>query len=399
MLRQAVVLVGGLGTRLGELTESTPKPMLPVGEVPFLDILLRNIARHGISEVVLLSRHRADVIREHYARSPLLGLKIIICEEKSPAGTAGALRDAATMLDDVFLLTNGDSLFDFNYLALHQGFDPETTDFSIALSEVADVSRYGQVTLGANERVVGYAEKSGFPGQPGLISGGVYIVSRRIIDEIGPGLTSLETDVVPSLVARGRVTGRTFKGYFIDIGLPESYAQAQLEIPARKRRPAVFLDRDGTINLDRGYTHKPDDLVFLPHVPEAIRTINDAGWLVIVISNQAGVARGYYGTEQVNLFHAEINARLQAFGAHIDAFYFCPHHPEGVVQGLARDCDCRKPGTALFDQASHDWAIDLGRSAMVGDKSSDILAARNFGLKGFRTSGNDLNELIKRILD
>lgn len=398
MLRQAVVLVGGLGTRLGELTASTPKPMLPVGDEPFLDILLRNIARHGIIEVLLLSRHRADVIRAHYARNPLPGLKMTILEEQSPAGTAGALREAAALLDDVFLLTNGDSLFDLNYLALHQGFDPATTDFSIALSEVPDVSRYGQVTLGAGERVVGYAEKNGCPGQPGLISGGVYIVSRRIIDEIGLGMVSLESDVVPGLVARGRVKGRTFKGYFIDIGLPESYVQAQRELPAWERRPAVFLDRDGTLNRDKGYTHKLEDLAFLPHVPEAIRASNDAGRLVIVISNQAGIARGYYGAEQVELFHAEMNARLQAFGAHIDAFYFCPHHPEGVVQDLARTCDCRKPGTALFEQACSDWKIDLARSKMVGDKDIDILAARNFGIAGIRTTGNDMNQLIKRIL-
>jgi D,D-heptose 1,7-bisphosphate phosphatase len=397
MLRQAVVLVGGLGTRLGELTARTPKPMLPVGNVPFLDILLKNIARHGITDVLLLSQHRADVIRAHYARNPLPGVKVTVCEEQGPAGTAGALREAAALLDDVFLLTNGDSLFDLNYLALHQGFDPSTTDFSIALCEVPDVSRYGQVTLGTDERVVGYAEKN-TSDQPGLISGGVYIVSRRILDEIGSGMVSLETEVVPRLVARGRVTGRAFKGYFIDIGLPESYAQAQVEIPAWDLRPVVFLDRDGTINRDDGYTHRPEDLVFLPHVPEAIRAMNDAGRLVIVISNQAGIARGYYGPEQVDLFHEAINAKLQPFGAHIDAFYYCPHHPEGVVPELTRNCNCRKPGTALFEQACSQWSVDLGRSVMVGDMESDMLAAQNYGLTGIRTTGRDMNELIKRIL-
>lgn len=398
MLRQAVVLVGGIGSRLGDLTAATPKPMLHVGGEPFLDILLRNIARYGISEVVLLSRHKADVIRSHYAENPLPGLRITICEEQSPAGTAGALREFAHVLDDTFLLTNGDSLFDFNYLALHQALDPVTTDFSIALCEVEDISRYGQVTLGTGERVKGYAEKNGLPRQSGLISGGVYIVSRRIVDDIGPGMVSLETEVVPGLVERGRVSGKQFKGYFIDIGLPESYAQAQVEIPAWETRPAVFLDRDGTINRDDGYTHKPEDLSLLPHVAEAIRAINESGRLVIVISNQAGIARGFYSAEQVDLFHAELNATLQSFGAHIDAFYYCPHHPEGVVQDLGVTCDCRKPGTALFDMAYRDWKIDLGKSVMIGDKESDILAAQNYGLKGFRTTGNDMDTLVKRIL-
>jgi D-glycero-D-manno-heptose 1,7-bisphosphate phosphatase len=372
--------------------------MLNVGGEPFLDVLLRNIARYGIIDVLLLSRHKAEVIRSHYASNPLPGLRITICEEREPAGTAGALREFASLLDDTFLLTNGDSLFDVNYLALHNEFDSATIDCSIALCEVQDVSRYGQVTLGPGERVKGYSEKNGIPGRPGLISGGVYVMSRRIVDEIGPGMISLETSILPSLVERGRVSGKPFNGYFIDIGLPESYVRAQIEVPEWEKRPAVFLDRDGTVNHDEGYTHRPEDLVFLPHVPEAIRAINDTGRLVIVVSNQAGIARGFYGAEQVDLFHAEMNARLQSFGAHIDAFYYCPHHPEAVVWELARNCACRKPGTGLFDLACADWKIDLGRSVMIGDKESDILAAQNYGLRGFRTNGSDMNILMREIL-
>lgn len=398
MLRQAVVLVGGLGTRLGELTARTPKPMLPVGGAPFLDILLRNLGRHGVREAVLLSRHQAGVIREHYETNPVQGLSIVICEEAAPAGTGGALREFSDRLDDVFLLANGDSLFDFNYLVLHQDFCAAETDMAIALCEVPDVSRYGQVKLNPQGRVIRYAEKTGLPGEAGLISGGVYVVSRSIVDRIGPGMVSLETDVIPGLVADGRVSGQVFAGYFIDIGLPESYAQAQLELPLRQTRPAVFMDRDGTINKDAGYTHLTSELEFLPHVPEAIRAFNDAGQLVIVISNQAGIARGYFTAEQVDLFHAEMNRRLQAFGAHIDAFYFCPHHPEGSVAELTITCECRKPGTALFHQACTEWPIDRKRSVMIGDKQIDMEAARLFGIPGLLTRGNDMNLLAEKAI-
>lgn len=398
MLRQAVVLVGGLGTRLGELTASTPKPMLPIGDEPFLDILLRNLARHGLTEALLLSRHQAGVIREHYERHPIAGMTIDICEEAAPAGTAGALRECADRLDDVFLLTNGDSLFDVNYLALHRFFRTADVDLAIALCRVRDVSRYAQVTLNAAGRVERYADKQGRPGEEGLISGGVYVVSRRIVADIGSGMVSLETDVIPNLVARGRVGGVEFSGYFIDIGLPESYGQAQIDLPAWERRPAVFLDRDGTINRDEGHTHRPEDLEFLPGVTDAIRAFNDAGRLVIVISNQAGVARGYYTPAHVDLFHDEMRRQLQACGAHIDAFYFCPHHPDGAVSAFAISCDCRKPGTALLRAACAEWKIDRERSVMIGDKQSDIEAAEAFGIAAIKTDGNDMYHIAARVL-
>lgn len=398
MLRQAVVLVGGLGTRLGELTATMPKPMLPIGEEPFLDILLRNLARHGLAEALLLSRHHAEVIKEHYERHPIAGMTIEIREEAAPAGTAGALRECADRLDDVFLLANGDSLFDINYLALYRFFRAADVDLAIALCRMRDVSRYAQVTLKAAGRVERYADKQGRPGEEGLISGGVYIVSRSILGDIGPGMVSLETDVIPNLVARGRVGGMEFPGYFIDIGLPESYRQARIDLPAWERRPAVFLDRDGTINRDEGHTYRPEDLEFLPNVADAIRAFNDAGRLVIVISNQAGVARGYYTAAHVDLFHDEMNRQLQACGAHIDAFYFCPHHPDGDISALAISCDCRKPGTALFRRACAEWKIDLEQSVMIGDKQSDIEAAEAFGIAAIKTDANDMHHIAARIL-
>jgi D-glycero-D-manno-heptose 1,7-bisphosphate phosphatase len=152
----------------------------------------------------------------------------------------------------------------------------------------------------------------------------------------------------------------------------------------RPRRPAIFLDRDGVINVDRGYTHQPDQLEWIPGAPDAVRLMNEAGYYVFVVTNQSGVARGYYDEAAVKRFHLHIQQNLAAYGAHIDAFYYCPHHPEGSVKQLSIQCRCRKPMPGMLEQAARDWPIDLGRSFLIGDKDHDLAAAAAFRIRGIK---------------
>jgi D-glycero-D-manno-heptose 1,7-bisphosphate phosphatase len=153
------------------------------------------------------------------------------------------------------------------------------------------------------------------------------------------------------------------------------------------RRPAAFLDRDGVLNVDRGYAHRPDQLEWISGAPEAVRLLNDAGYLVIVVTNQSGVARGFYDEDAVRRFHAHMQASLQRHGAHIDAFYYCPHHPEGSVSQYALRCNCRKPAIGMLEQAAREWPIDVSRSFLIGVKPDDIKAAAAFSIKGLLFDG------------
>lgn len=139
---------------------------------------------------------------------------------------------------------------------------------------------------------------------------------------------------------------------------------------------AVFLDRDGTINVDKGYVHRIEDWEWLPGAVEGIRNLNRAGLPVIVLSNQAGVARGYYDVAAINILHARVDAALKNQGSKIDAYYYCPHHPEF---GSNRNCQCRKPRSGMFFLARDQFNLDLERSYMVGDKMTDVLAAKAAG--------------------
>lgn len=145
-----------------------------------------------------------------------------------------------------------------------------------------------------------------------------------------------------------------------------------------KSRPAVFLDRDGTINVEKEYLYRIEDWEWIPGAIEAIRRINEMNHLVIVVTNQAGIARGYYDEAAVHKLHSQIDELLTVEGARIDAYYFCPHHPQFGKDII--DCQCRKPAPGMLLAAQRDHDIDLSRSWMIGDKLLDIIAAQKAGV-------------------
>ena len=146
-------------------------------------------------------------------------------------------------------------------------------------------------------------------------------------------------------------------------------------------RRAVFLDRDGTMLEEGNYVDRLDRLVFFPYTVDAIRALNDAGLAVVVVTNQSGVARGMYPESFVGDAHRHIDERLHAGGARVDGYYYCPHHPQGTVEALRRDCDCRKPRPGQLLQAAADLDLDLARSFMVGDRWKDIEAGQAVGAR------------------
>lgn len=157
----------------------------------------------------------------------------------------------------------------------------------------------------------------------------------------------------------------------------------------------VFLDRDGVINADIGYLWRREDFVWIPGAPAAIRLFNERGRPVVVVTNQSGVARGYYSEQDVESLHRWMNAELNRQGARIDAFYFCPHHPDGAIPEYTRVCDCRKPQPGMLLQAMEDWRADPAKSVLIGDKESDVAAAAAAGIRGYLFDGKNLLEFVE----
>lgn len=162
-----------------------------------------------------------------------------------------------------------------------------------------------------------------------------------------------------------------------------------------RNRPAVFFDRDGVLNFDSGYVHKKEDFKWVSGAPEIIKWLNDNDFFVFVVTNQAGVARGYYKEEDIHELHVFMSEELRTIGAHIDAFYYCPHHKDGKVEKYRIECKCRKPEPGMISRAIREWPISIQRSFMVGDKESDVKAAHAAGISGYLFHGSNIYEFVK----
>ena len=229
---QAVLLVGGLGTRLGELSHDTPKPLLPIsGDKRFLDYVIEGMAKCGFSDILLIAGHLGALVAQRYHGAVIAGALIRVFVEPAPAGTGGALRHAALQLDDAFLMANGDSLFDFDYRDFAEKLAPKDVGI-LALRYIDDPRRYGLVVQ-KDERITSFREKAYQTSGAGMISGGVYCLRRTILDYILTLPCSIESDVFPLLASANRLGCSLYSGYFIDIGLPETLQQAKSELPVR----------------------------------------------------------------------------------------------------------------------------------------------------------------------
>jgi len=391
---QAAILVGGRGTRLGSLTDSIPKPMVDVAGRPFLDWLIEEVARFPIPRITLLAGYLGQTIVDRYDGRVIGGSRIEVLVEPEPLGTAGGLRLFGAHLEKRFLLLNGDTRFDVNLLdlALHA----QDALATLALRREAPGARYGTVEVDEDGRIRGFAARSA--ARSGPINGGIYLMHRDVLAHIPPGIVSMESDVFPHLAAVGQLNGVLYDGAFIDIGIPEDLAAAQTIIPGMARRPAVFLDRDGVLIEDTGWPHKPEEVRWIAGAAAAVKRLNDAGYLVFVVTNQAGVAKGFYPEAQVGVMHDWMARQLAASGAHVDAWEYCPNHPEAPIGQYRLDCARRKPKPGMVTDLLARWPVDRARSFLIGDRDTDVTAAQAAGLPGYLFPGGDLDAFLCGLL-
>jgi D-glycero-D-manno-heptose 1,7-bisphosphate phosphatase len=392
LTNQCAILIGGAGTRLGALTRETPKPLLPVNGVPFLDILVGEAVRRGFTDIVLLAGFRPDVVAEYagglQSRLPS-NCRVRVSIEPEPLGTGGAVRYATDFLADTFLLLNGDTWFDFNWLDL---LTVARDGCAVAARHVDDARRHESLNIaldGSVTSIVPRAESA----TAAMINGGVYTLNKKSLRDF-PEHFSIEGDLLPRLIEGKALRGREYSGFFIDIGIPETFEAAQTVIPSRRRRPAIFFDRDGVLNHDDNYVGSIDRFRWIDGAREAVRLANERGYYVFVVTNQAGVARGLYDEAAVESLHCWMAGELRASAAWVDDWRYCPFHPEGSVERYRAVHPWRKPAPGMILDLLDKWPVDKEGSILIGDHEGDCVAARAAGILPFQFDGGNLCDFV-----
>ena len=361
---------------------------------------MREFIRFGVDDFLLLTGHLSARI-EASLSAIIAGLprpvSVRCLREPEEAGTGGALYHAAPHLQPRFLLCNGDSWFDCNLadVLAAAADDAPSVIGRMVLRTVEDASRFGVVTLDG-ARIASFSERPA-AGSFGIINGGVYVFDRRLLAHLQPRC-SLERDVLPGLAAGGALSGSVAQGYFRDIGIPADFARAQTEIPARTQRRALFLDRDGVMNIDHGYVGSRDRFAWVTGAREAVALATRAGWHVFIVTNQSGVARGMYDEAAVTSLHAWMLGEVLRVGGTFDDMRFCPCHPEGSVAAYRRASDWRKPAPGMLLDLIRAWELRPFACAMIGDNGTDMEAAAAAGVAGRLFGGGDLRGLVADVL-
>jgi histidinol-phosphate phosphatase family protein len=395
---QAVILAGGQGTRLRARLGDLPKPLVDVDGVPLLQRQLEALRGQGFADVVVLVNHRAEAIRAFARAHDNFGLRLRIIDDGEPLGTSGAVMAVLDQLAERFLVLYGDTLLDVDFgrmVAAHAKSGADATLFVHPNdhphdSDLVELDESGWITAFHK-----YPHASGTLYR-NLVNAALCVLERGSLEPFRgkPGPRDFSKQTFPAMLAAGsKLHGYVSLEYIKDIGTPARLDQAVADLRsgriARSRhsslKKAIFLDRDGTLNVEVNRVRHPDQLQLLPGVAAAIRRLNQGEYRCVMVSNQPVIARGDCTLAELARIHAKLDTLLGLEGAFLDAIYFCPHHPDGGYPGevaiLKRHCDCRKPETGMIKRAVLDMNIDLSRSWLVGDTTSDIETARRAGLR------------------
>jgi len=392
---KVVIIAGGKGTRLGAL--DLPKPMIQIAGKPILEYQVENVKKYNLKDIYILSGYNAHKIVDYFGDGSKWDVNITHVIEEIPLGTAGALKQIEHLLKEKFLVLYGDTLFDINLSRMIE-FNLENESIGTLLVHPNDHPHDSDlVEIDSNFNIIQFHSKPHPENKyfKNLVNAALYILTPEIFGYIPANQTSdFGKDIFPKILSSGGSL-KAFKSteYIKDMGTPERLRKVSSDMISGKisrlnitnKRKAIFLDRDGVINEEKGNIFKLEDFIIIPGIADAIRKINQSLYLVVVVTNQPVLAKGFCTEETLRQIQNKMEYELGQQGAYIDATYFCPHHPDkgypGEITSLKIDCNCRKPAIGMIAAAKSDLNIDLSGSYIIGDSTTDIQTGLNAGLK------------------
>ncbi|QNK42426.1 HAD-IIIA family hydrolase [Caproicibacter fermentans] len=389
----AVIMAGGKGTRISSVASDIPKPMIQICGKPVLEHQIDCLRQQGLTDIILVVGYLGRVIEDYFKDGKQFGVTIRYYRETEPLGTAGALYYLKDSLTDDFLLLNGDIIFDVDFQRLiryHKEKDGIATIFTHPNNHPYDSAI---IVTDSESRIVKWLHKE----EPrtnykNRVNSGIHLFSPKIFDCFSkPGKMDLDREILKPLIATRQLFAYDSPEYVRDMGTPERYVSVCSDfkrglIQAKNlhnKQKAFFLDRDGTLNVEDGFVTSPEQIRLIDGVGQAVKRINESGYLAIVITNQPVIARGECSHQDLRRIHNKLETLLGREGAYLDDIYYCPHHPDKGFPGerveYKINCDCRKPKPGLILKAGRDYNIDLTASYMVGNGIADIQAGQSAG--------------------
>ncbi len=391
--RQAVILAGGSGTRLRSRLGAKPKPLVEVGGTPLLGHQLELLRKHNFKRVILLVNYAAEQIQDYCRIFEDTDIRITIIDDGKARGTAGAVLNAIPHLADQFVVLYGDTMLDVDLTRFwnwHSRLENVAASLLLHPNDHPDDSDL--VEIDAEHRILAFHP---YPHAddcyvPNLVNAALYVICREALRQYGDhqGTLDFARDLFPRMLRSGALLrGYLSSEYIKDVGTPERLDKVNRDFSASAIRrtslsspkPAVFVDRDGTLNEDRGHIASPEELAVFDFVGPALRRLNEAEWRTIMVTNQPVLARGEASYEELRRIHGKLDYEIARHGAYFDRVYICPHHPHsgfpGEVSELKVKCGCRKPAPGMIYQAQTDFNLDLTQCWFIGDTDADIGAA------------------------
>jgi histidinol-phosphate phosphatase domain len=402
-----VIMAGGKGTRIAQVNATVPKPMIPIEGKPILEYQIETLKNQGYTDIILIVGHMGNVIQEYFGDGAEFGVQISYIIEEQPLGTAGALYFLKDEIKDDFLLLNGDIIFDVNIQKFLEYHCKQGTVATILTHPNSHPYDSGIIIADEKKRVINWLHKEDERlWYKNRVNAGLHMLSPRIFDlftEVKK--CDLDRDILKPLIKDRELSVYDSPEYIKDMGTPDRYYAVIEDIKSGKvsaknlknKQKAIFLDRDGTINKYVGFLTDINEFELLDGVTEAIKMINESGYLAIVVTNQPVIARGEVSVEELQEIHNKMETLLGQAGAYIDDIFYCPHHPhkgyEGERPEYKIECECRKPKPGMLFAAAEKYNIDLSESWMIGDGENDIEAGKNAGCKVCAVGDVEINNV------
>ncbi len=373
-IRQAVIFAGGRGERLKPFTETNPNPMYRFNGRPFLEYLVKQVRGWGIREIIMLLGYLPEKIMDFFGDGSDWDVNIRYVVTPVEYDTQYRLKAAEKLLDDDFLMMYCDNLCPINFPLLMEDYERNHALIQVTAYANDDLYTKSNMKIGDGGIVEAYDKKRIAENLNG-VDIGYALVSRGVISWMSDGNDNFEAVVYPKLVDEGKLFSTVTEHRYYSIG---SFARIELTERFLSGQKYIFLDRDGVMNKrppKAEYVRTPDEFIWLDGAKEAVKKLNDAGYFIIMVSNQAGIAKGVMTHEDFQQVQKKMTDGLAEAGAHIDAVYYCPH-------GWDEGCRCRKPKPGMLYQAQKDFSIDLTGCVLIGDDERDIMTAHNAGMEG-----------------